>query len=185
MPKTGDGEYELILGNRQLLSIFFIVVVLLGAGFTLGYLLGRESAGGPKTEARQVDPIAEKLPDPIVDPPESEAPALPVKAEPVIAKPSAAPATEDGRTAIGPFRSGMPPAGTSFIQVAAVSRQDAEMQAKSLAEKGFPMWVAPNEKSPDLFSVLAGPYAERADLAKAKVALEELGFRKTFRKDFK
>ena len=43
MPKNEDGEFELILGNRQLLSVFFIVVVLLGVFFTMGYIVGRNS----------------------------------------------------------------------------------------------------------------------------------------------
>lgn len=183
MPKTEDGEYELILGNRQLLSIFFIVVVLLGAGFTLGYLLGRESAQPSSAAAKAPEPQRDVLPDPIPDPPVS-AKTEPATAEPTVSKPSPV-AAEPVRSSSGAFKTGVPPPGTSFIQVAAVTRQDAEMQAKSLAEKGFPMWVAPNEKNPDLFSVLAGPYTERADLAKAKADLEELGFRKTFRKDFK
>jgi len=44
MPKNEDGEFELILGNRQLLSVFFIVVILLGVFFTMGYIVGRNSA---------------------------------------------------------------------------------------------------------------------------------------------
>ena len=43
MPKNEDGEFELILANRQLLSVFFIVVVLLGVFFTMGYIVGRNS----------------------------------------------------------------------------------------------------------------------------------------------
>src|SRR5215469_6089537 len=43
MPKNEDGEFELILGNRQLLSVFFIVVILLGVFFTMGYIVGRNS----------------------------------------------------------------------------------------------------------------------------------------------
>lgn len=54
MPKTEDGEFELILGNRQLLSVFFIVVVLLGVFFTMGYIVGRNS--GPGAEARKTEP---------------------------------------------------------------------------------------------------------------------------------
>ena len=42
MPKNEDGEFELILANRQLLSVFFIVVVLLGVFFTMGYIVGSE-----------------------------------------------------------------------------------------------------------------------------------------------
>src|SRR5579864_2970673 len=43
MAKNEDGEFELILGNRQLLSVFFIVVVLLGVFFAMGYILGHNS----------------------------------------------------------------------------------------------------------------------------------------------
>src|SRR5712691_4953925 len=42
--KNEYGEFELILGNRQLLSVFFIVVILLGVFFTMGYIVGRNSA---------------------------------------------------------------------------------------------------------------------------------------------
>ncbi|HEY1758468.1 MAG TPA: SPOR domain-containing protein [Bryobacteraceae bacterium] len=44
MPKNEDGEFELILGNKQLLGMFFVVVVLLGVFFVMGYLVGRNSA---------------------------------------------------------------------------------------------------------------------------------------------
>ena len=43
MSKT-EGEYELVLGNRQLLSAFFIIVILFGVFFTMGYVVGRNSA---------------------------------------------------------------------------------------------------------------------------------------------
>lgn len=44
MPKNEDGEFELILGNKQLLSMFLVVVVLLGVFFVMGYIVGRNSA---------------------------------------------------------------------------------------------------------------------------------------------
>ena len=44
MPKNEDGEFELILGNRQLMSVFFIVVILLGVFFAMGYIVGRNSS---------------------------------------------------------------------------------------------------------------------------------------------
>ena len=47
MAKT-DGEYELVLGNRQLLSAFFIVVILFALFFTMGYIVGRNSAPTPR-----------------------------------------------------------------------------------------------------------------------------------------
>ena len=49
MPKNDDGEFELVLGNRQLISVFLIVVILLGVFFSMGYIVGRNSS--PATEA--------------------------------------------------------------------------------------------------------------------------------------
>ena len=44
MPKNEEGEFELVLGNKQLLSVFFIVVILLGVFFTMGYIVGRNTS---------------------------------------------------------------------------------------------------------------------------------------------
>src|SRR3954452_21067648 len=51
MPRNDDGEFELILGNKQLLSVFFIVVILLGVFFTMGYIVGRNSGSAGTLEA--------------------------------------------------------------------------------------------------------------------------------------
>jgi cell division protein FtsN len=50
LAKSDEGEFELILGNRQLISVFLIVVVLLGVFFSMGYIVGRNSAA-PAAEA--------------------------------------------------------------------------------------------------------------------------------------
>jgi cell division septation protein DedD len=53
LPKNEEGEFELILGNRQLISVFVIVVALLGVFFSMGYIVGRNSSpAGGATEAR-------------------------------------------------------------------------------------------------------------------------------------
>lgn len=44
MSKSDEGHYELVLGNRQLLSGFFVLVILFAIFLTLGYILGRNSA---------------------------------------------------------------------------------------------------------------------------------------------
>jgi cell division septation protein DedD len=46
LPKNDEGEFELVLGNRQLISVFVIVVVLLGVFFSMGYIVGRNSSQG-------------------------------------------------------------------------------------------------------------------------------------------
>lgn len=43
MAKSDDGHYELVLGNRQLVSGFFVLVILFAIFLTLGYILGRNS----------------------------------------------------------------------------------------------------------------------------------------------
>ncbi len=44
MARNEDGEFELMLGNKQLLSVFFLMVLLLCLCFVGGYLLGRSAA---------------------------------------------------------------------------------------------------------------------------------------------
>ena len=55
MRNKDTGEFELVLGNKQLLSGFFIVVLLLAVVFAMGYVVGRgtsKSAGvAPETAA--------------------------------------------------------------------------------------------------------------------------------------
>jgi cell division septation protein DedD len=58
LPKNDEGEFELILGNRQLISVFLIVVVLLGVFFSMGYIVGRNSS----PTAGAVDARADKTP---------------------------------------------------------------------------------------------------------------------------
>lgn len=51
MPKNEDGEFELVVGNKQLLSIVFILMVLFGVVFSMGYFLGRANTGGEAAAA--------------------------------------------------------------------------------------------------------------------------------------
>src|SRR5690348_730643 len=44
MLQTDDGETEILLGNKQLVGIFFLVAILLGVAFAGGYMVGRGSA---------------------------------------------------------------------------------------------------------------------------------------------
>jgi type IV secretory pathway VirB10-like protein len=87
VPRNDDGEFELVLGNRQLLSVFFIVVVLLGVFFTMGYIVGRNSAPVIADAQRRADKpvsvdsgiVTETAPPPVSDvpPPRETAQQLP------------------------------------------------------------------------------------------------------------
>lgn len=45
MSQTMDHETEIVLGNKQLLGIFFLLAVLIGVAFVGGYMMGRGSFG--------------------------------------------------------------------------------------------------------------------------------------------
>ncbi len=51
MRNNDTGEMELVLGNRHLLSGFFVVALLFGVAFAMGYIVGRNSAPSPKLQA--------------------------------------------------------------------------------------------------------------------------------------
>jgi cell division protein FtsN len=173
-----DGnEFELVLGNKQLLSVFFIVVILLGIFFTMGYVVGRNSAP-VDTASRKSDtyerqnapsavPASRRETPPTQSAPVTEqAPAHsgPGKSEPVAQKPIEIP----------PVTVSQPQVGETYLQVVAAAKPEAEVLAEILAKKGFRAFVAPgpNER---VFRVLVGPTKDAADLSKLKTDLEAAG----------
>ncbi|HYL37850.1 MAG TPA: SPOR domain-containing protein [Bryobacteraceae bacterium] len=62
MAKNDEGELEYILGNRQLISVFVIGVILLGVFFSMGYIVGRNSAMGSSDTARDSKSAAARWP---------------------------------------------------------------------------------------------------------------------------
>ena len=56
MAKNEAGEFELILGNRQLISVFLIVVILLAVFFSMGYIVGRNSGPIASSESARNEP---------------------------------------------------------------------------------------------------------------------------------
>lgn len=90
MPKNDEGEFELVLGNRQLISVFLIVVVLLGVFFSMGYIVGRNSSPGTADVVRNEKP----KPDRAGDSPNPDADA-PLDATTTPATPPSAPAPND------------------------------------------------------------------------------------------
>src|SRR5947207_152869 len=81
-----DGEYELVLGNRQLLSAFFVVVILFALFFTMGYIVGRNSASAMATltstgPASATAKPATTVPTSTPEPSRETASELPNKAE--------------------------------------------------------------------------------------------------------
>jgi len=185
MKNEETGEFELVLGNKQLLSGFFVVVVLFAVFFLMGYFVGRNSsppvraANPPATTAAQAS-TPDSRPDASGPAPAQTAPA---KQEP--ADNSPADATSGTRPAqTSPAQTATPPAaapapvepapGESYLQVMAVRQEEAEIVARTLKDKGFPSSLSPASKG--LTRVLVGPYTDTASLGKAKAELENAGF---------
>ena len=185
MARNDDGEFELVLGNRQLLSVFFIVVVLLGVFFTMGYIVGRNSAPVAAEIQKRSEPLtvdAAAPPAPAETPTKEEsapthtAPQLPADSsapvEPVKAPESksttatAKPATADPEAArikaeeAKRSHSDQPALGQAYLQLAATSKREADVMVDVLREKGFKALAAEIDDKPGTFRVLVGPVAD-------------------------
>ena len=53
-----DGEKELVLGNKQLISLFFVVVALCGVFFAGGYMIGRNTSKSATANLEGTAPVA-------------------------------------------------------------------------------------------------------------------------------
>ena len=120
-----DGEHELVLGNKQLLSAFFVVVILLGVFFTMGYFVGKNTAtagfnGGQSTSGGGTRPDAAGKP---LDTGATSGTLPPDNTSPVV----------DPSVSTPPSTSYTPPAPTP----------DTKSEAKNNAKSDFPIDVPP------------------------------------------
>jgi cell division septation protein DedD len=201
-----DGEKELVLGSKQLLSLFFVVVALFGVFFALGYMIGHNStkpvagldtpgapaatttaANGevprsadsePPKETAAIEASPEPTPGPSAGgaPNDSGSSPAPHVAAPVTPPPSTVTPAQSASTHEATT---VPQAGATYLQVTALHRADADNLVKTLREQSLPALVAASSK-PDLFRVLVGPYHQVADVADAKAKLKSLGFANAF-----
>lgn len=206
MPRNEEGEFELVVGNRQLLTIVFILMLLFGTVFSMGYFVGRNSApesasGGGAANPPPAQPGATREPPPVVpnlEPGQASVAPTASKPETGPAKPLETPKTtpapakpvESPAAALPPAPvpiageeapATQPAAGQTFLQVAAVRRPEAELMVDVLKRRGFPARIAPVPDKPE-FRVLVGPLQDAATLAKTQADLALAGFRSIVRK---
>jgi cell division septation protein DedD len=204
MRNNETGEFELIVGNKQLLSGFFIVVLLFAVAFAMGYVVGQNtqrpaklaSEGAPANTA--VNTTADPRPQPaspVPVPPPSMPPARDASAGQPSPDTATQPATQPTtRPTTQPARGASPaavekpataPAPTgivasselppgSFWQVLAVKPEVAEAIRQALKDKGFQVALTPGTNN--LTRVLVGPFNDSPSLGRAKTALETAGF---------
>jgi hypothetical protein len=192
MRNNETGEFELVVGNRQLLSGFFIVVLLFAVAFAMGYVVGQNSPRSSKlTEAAAATPAAvpdrpAPTPGPATAPAEAkpadngaQPPADTAAAEPEAPpQPTTQPAREPaGKTASAPETPATAAPGQlapgTYWQAIAVQQHEAEVMAAGLKEKGLAVVLTPGTKG--LTRVLVGPYNNKEALGRAKTELENAG----------
>jgi len=194
MPVKDEGEFELILGNKQIIAVFVIVLLLMGLFFSIGFLAGRRSASGPETAGKTPADVpitvdATRQQASAAEPPpaqeKAESAAGKAAAEPEPSQPQQQPQQqpqEPKKQAQVPSRLfvDQPPAGT-YLQAAATQRADAEaMLSYIISKTGLSGYVAPSPKSPELCRVLIGPLSGNEQIADARSKLSTLGVANAF-----
>ena len=185
-------DREVVLSTGKLLGIFFALAVVCGVFFTMGYLLGKSTAIGPRTEIVGAVPTGgsnagkpsagNKTPETITQtcPPGSPncAPSPSTSdsgksaTQSAGSQPSAAAQSSDSSAGGTEIKPG---AGGSFmVQVAAVSKQeDADILKTALQKKQYPAFIA-NSPGDPLFHVQVGPFSDKkhADAMRTRLAAE-------------
>jgi hypothetical protein len=189
MPKNDEGEFELVLGNRQLLSGFFIIVVLFGLFFTMGYIVGRHSFPAPANTGSAVsqEPVTPApAPTPsgpapgqvevVVEPPKPESLEPVTGTRPATAPPETPHPAAARRNEARPVTSEISdPAPGTYLQVAAPKRTAAGGVVESLRNKSIAAVLAPGPNE-ETVRVLVGPL-DSASIGKMKTDLESAGFK--------
>ncbi len=175
MKNKETGEFELVVGNGQIISGFFILALLLAVFFAMGFIVARAKyqQEPATTTASNTQPELRKQPAPLptpVEQPKSEAPP------PETAKPATetAPPTQPPETATPTPASVDEAAPGTYWQVTSTSDANAaRAMMQSIKDMGLPASLSPG---PNNFTrVLVGPYTDTATMAKVKTQLESAG----------
>jgi cell division protein FtsN len=202
MSKNETGEFELVLGNKQLLSVFFIVVILLGVFFTMGYIVGRNSSPPPLEASNRgagtrsplvVDSPTAPPPSQIptateTKPPEEITKPTPIEPKPAVVEPPKPVVEEKPKPPVvekeKPRDKAPAPVaaaaeaqkGQHYLQVQALPTEQAILVVEVMRKKGFPATTETVPTKPGLTRVLVGPIPA-ASANEMKDKLEAAGFK--------
>jgi len=180
-------DTEITLSTGKLLIIFFSLSIICAVFFTLGYMLGKSTSSGARTEI--VGSIPSSGTAAAKPTAANKATQSQPQASPSTANPSAA--GSDANTSKTPDTSANQAASSSkapdqnaanstpgsfMVQVAAVSKQeDAEILKTALQKKQYPVFIATSAGDP-LFHVQVGPFTDRKDAEAMKTKLAADGY---------
>jgi DedD protein len=187
-------DTEITLSTGKLLGIFFALAIVCGVFFTMGYLLGKSTSAGGRTEIVATVPsgsaagkpnAGNKTPEAVTQtcPPGSPN-CAPISSTTDTGSTGKA-SDQQTATSKAPDQSTTQSAGTDakagtassfMVQVAAVSKQeDAEILVTSLRKKQYPVFIA-NAAGDPLFHVQVGPFSDRKDAEAMRTRLSGDGY---------
>jgi cell division septation protein DedD len=180
MKNKETGEFELLVGNGQIISGFFILALLLAVFFAMGYIVARAKyqqepgaattlAAGPPADSR--GPAAAPAIPPPAPPRDTAKPA-----DDLQPPPSTQPAQDAKAEKTEPPPDGIlaePPQGIYWQISATVNQDAARALLQTIKDMGLPVTLSPGPKN--LTRVLVGPYSDTATLAHVKTQLENAG----------
>src|SRR5579884_1682658 len=197
--KRGAGER--VLEGRHVIGLFLLVLLFSGVFFTLGYLMGRDSfssqvraASSPNATSSELrnaekgwfaNPAAQTHSDwEFYDaakskPADERLGSAAARQPPARTLPAASKSNASPRPAVSSKTANAPmiPAGSYFLQVAALTREaDALDLAARLRKKSFPSFVL-SPQTDKYFRVQVGPYADQKSAEAARKGLEGAGFK--------
>jgi DedD protein len=190
-------DTEITLSTGKLLGIFFALAIVCSVFFTMGYLLGKSTSAGGRTEIVATVPsnaagkpyAGNKTPEGVTQtcapgsanctPAATTDTSSAAKAsdQQPAAQPSSGSKASDqtaSQSSGADVKSG---AGSSFmVQVAAVSKQeDAEILVTALRKKQYPVFIA-NAAGDPLFHVQVGPFTDKKDAEAMRTRLSGDGY---------
>jgi len=189
-------DTEITLSTGKLLGMFFALAVICGVFFTMGYLLGKSTSAGGRTEIVATVPNGSSAGKPNAG---NRTPEAVTQTCPPGSPNCAAASNSDTNSASKPAEQQSVPqqnktpdqstrqsttgtdpkadTGTSFmVQVAAVSKQeDAEILVTALRKKQYPVFIA-NAAGDPLFHVQVGPFSDRKDAEAMRTRLSGDGY---------
>jgi DedD protein len=172
----GSQDTEIVLSTGKLLGIFFALVVVCSVFFTMGYLLGRSTSYGSRTQivgTVTTGGSAAGKPSAVNKAPETPPPA-PSSAQPTQTAAATGSAPSPGSGQATEIKAS--PNGSYTVQVAAVSKQeDAEILVSALRKKQYPVFMA-GGSGDALFHVQVGPFSDPKDAETMRSRLASDGY---------
>ena len=183
---TAQQDTEITLGTGRMLAIFFAFVLVCAVFFAIGFSLGRRTAmtgagsllsAPATTPATIVRPSAAKNGAPQPAPSSGDFSFYKAVGEKnadaaLTPRGSAAQPAPTAAADAATATPAPPTAGSYYVQVAAVSRQeDADALVEALKKKQYPAFTSNNTAGDKFYHVQVGPYAELKDAEAMRVRL--------------